>query len=578
MQITRNLRQVAVFFGSRLTLLAMGSIAVGISLFAIEVALALSLQTFLFSLAGTQNFTLSVGASVIGFAVIRGLVIWLNSFLSGFTFEQFKFLQRSRLATQILQDPTLNHASSNVNRSNFIFNELIQNASLAVLNLQSSVVAATNGFLLLSFVFWQLPRVSLVAATAALVCALPIRWLNRTIRLQSRSALQQSAKSNDRFQSIFKNLTLIRIYNLRERERQHLNALLSRNLETSSKLKAYVGLALAYPQTVAVIVLCFIASTFRADSGLIESGFISFIYLLYRILGQSSTLSFSVSSFYAGLPHLKSVYSLWLANQEPLNTRPPEIKLESPATQSETMGWVLNKVSYRYPESQAQPITELSAEIKPKTLVVLTGATGSGKSTLISLLLGELAPSSGDLKVTFGQTAITIEEARSALLESVGYVGPESLLFEGSVLENLLYGTSPGTLPTQQALNRALELADCRFLYDLNQGLNHRIADQGIGLSTGQKQKISFARALLRNPKILILDEASANFDQRSEEHFIETLLELKETTTIVLATHRKSFLRIADSHISLVEEKNLPEFYESSPRLHISGVSDTLL
>ncbi len=556
----------------------MGSIAVGISLFAIEVALALSLQTFLFSLAGTQNFTLSVGASVIGFAVIRGLVIWLNSFLSGFTFEQFKFLQRSRLATQILQDPTLNHASSNVNRSNFIFNELIQNASLAVLNLQSSVVAATNGFLLLSFVFWQLPRVSLVAATAALVCALPIRWLNRTIRLQSRSALQQSAKSNDRFQSIFKNLTLIRIYNLRERERQHLNALLSRNLETSSKLKAYVGLALAYPQTVAVIVLCFIASTFRADSGLIESGFISFIYLLYRILGQSSTLSFSVSSFYAGLPHLKSVYSLWLANQEPLNTRPPEIKLESPATQSETMGWVLNKVSYRYPESQAQPITELSAEIKPKTLVVLTGATGSGKSTLISLLLGELAPSSGDLKVTFGQTAITIEEARSALLESVGYVGPESLLFEGSVLENLLYGTSPGTLPTQQALNRALELADCRFLYDLNQGLNHRIADQGIGLSTGQKQKISFARALLRNPKILILDEASANFDQRSEEHFIETLLELKETTTIVLATHRKSFLRIADSHISLVEEKNLPEFYESSPRLHISGVSDTLL
>jgi ABC-type bacteriocin/lantibiotic exporter with double-glycine peptidase domain len=278
------------------------------------------------------------------------------------------------------------------------------------------------------------------------------------------------------------------------------------------------------------------------------SGFISFIYILYRFLGQMSSLSFGLSSFAAGYPHLKSLFEWWHREISLLKVR--ESSTQSLPFPELRIGWRLRNVSFRYADEASPAFPDLSLEIAPGSLVVLSGRSGSGKSTLLSLLLGEIRPESGQLEVLLEEKSLSMEECRSRLLASVGYVSSESLLFDGSIRENLLYGMKRAVAP--EAIKNALELADCGFVRDLDRGLLHTLSEDGSGLSTGQKQRICLARAFLRNPKVLILDEVSANLDQETEENLIATLSRLKGNATIVVATHRESFLPLADLHIDL--------------------------
>ena len=95
----------------------------------------------------------------------------------------------------------------------------------------------------------------------------------------------------------------------------------------------------------------------------------------------------------------------------------------------------------------------------------------------------------------------------------------------------------------------ALNLANCAFVSRLDKGLEHGLTEQGEGLSAGQKQRLALARALLRKPNVLILDEATSNLDIHSEESLVKTFEQLKGKVTIIAVTHREALLRIADQH-----------------------------
>lgn len=139
---------------------------------------------------------------------------------------------------------------------------------------------------------------------------------------------------------------------------------------------------------------------------------------------------------------------------------------------------------------------------------------------------------------------------KGKLLASLGYVGPESFIISGTIRDNLMYGGTDNY--SDNEMKAVLKLAECHFVLLMKDGLNHYLSEQGEGLSAGQKQRLSLARALLRKPKVLILDEATANLDVRTEALLIKTLIKLKTQMTLIIISHRKSLLKVADQTLYL--------------------------
>src|SRR5216683_87282 len=200
-------------------------------------------------------------------------------------------------------------------------------------------------------------------------------------------------------------------------------------------------------------------------------------------------------------------------------------------------------VSFSYAEGLAA-LRNISLHAHPGKTIALVGATGAGKSTLASLL-----PRFYELKDGDGRISVDGKEIREygirALRENIGLVTQESFLFNGSIRENLLMGKPSAT---DAELWRAVEAANAReFIERLPDKLGSIVGERGVKLSVGEKQRLSIARALLKDPPILILDEATASVDTATEKLIQEALERLMAHRTSFVIAHRLSTIRKAD-------------------------------
>lgn len=196
-------------------------------------------------------------------------------------------------------------------------------------------------------------------------------------------------------------------------------------------------------------------------------------------------------------------------------------------------------VTFSYRPSEMPVISDAHFEIRSGEIAGFTGPSGSGKSTLLLLALGMLEPTSGHIQID----SLSPAEYFSRFSHRLGYVGAEPFLMEGSLTENLLYGNA-GVTPSETEIFTVLEQVGLRdVITSLPGQLNYRLDENGSGLSTGQKQRIALARALLRRPALLVLDEASANLDNATESEIADTISKLKGQTTVLIVSHRLGIL-----------------------------------
>jgi subfamily B ATP-binding cassette protein HlyB/CyaB len=194
----------------------------------------------------------------------------------------------------------------------------------------------------------------------------------------------------------------------------------------------------------------------------------------------------------------------------------------------------LVNLAFRYSEHHPWLYRNLNLSFKPGRLSVLMGASGCGKSTLAKLLLGFYQP--GDGQVLLDGRDIRFLAANE-LRRSFGVVPQETVLFSGTIYDNLVMAHPHASFDDVIAACKAAEIHDT--IDKLPQGYQTEIGERGTGLSGGQRQRLAIARALLRNPNILIFDEAVSNLDQQTAEGFARTVNSLKGKVTMVFITHQ---------------------------------------
>ena len=179
-------------------------------------------------------------------------------------------------------------------------------------------------------------------------------------------------------------------------------------------------------------------------------------------------------------------------------------------------------------------------------LTVLTGPSGAGKSTLADLAGGLISPDSGEVLVD--GIALT-GPLRQAWRHRVGYVQQDPVLLAGTICDNLCWGTEA---IDDARLHAALADAAATFVEDLPDGLDTRVGDGGRLLSGGERQRLMLARALLRDPALLILDEATSALDAANEAAIAEVLARLKQRMAILVVAHRGALTALADQVVTL--------------------------
>jgi len=209
-------------------------------------------------------------------------------------------------------------------------------------------------------------------------------------------------------------------------------------------------------------------------------------------------------------------------------------------------GICLENVHFAYP-GRPKVLNNLTLEIQAKETVALTGINGSGKSTVVHLLMRFADPDQGRILLD----DVDIREISIASLRSqIGLVAQHVLLLNGTVRDNIGYGRLNADFSQIEAAARNAMAHD--FITQLPEGYDTVIGDQGIRLSGGQRQRIALARALLKDPPILIFDEATAMFDPEGELAFIRECQPVLANRTVILITHRPASLSLADRVVSL--------------------------
>jgi ATP-binding cassette subfamily B protein len=213
----------------------------------------------------------------------------------------------------------------------------------------------------------------------------------------------------------------------------------------------------------------------------------------------------------------------------------------------------LRGVSFRY--GNRAVIHDLDLDVRPGEMIGLVGHSGSGKSTLVNLICRFYDVSEGQILVD----GVDIRQMRVAdYRRHIGLVLQEPFLFYGTIAENIAYGRPDATREEIIAAARAAHAHD--FILRLPQGYDSLVGERGQGLSGGERQRISIARALLINPRILILDEATASVDTETEKEIQKALENLVRGRTTIAIAHRLSTLRRADRLVVMDRGRKVEE------------------
>lgn len=460
-------------------------------------------------------------------ANIRATVIRKLQHLS---FTYHKDIESGRLQSKFLTDTeTIDQYF------NLIINTIIPAIVLIIIN---TFITAYNSFIVLGFIIIVVP-INLTL----------IRFFRKHIRNFNRSFRLQKEETSSKLTQMLEMLEVTKAHGLEEIEiskiENEIKKLTKVGLKLDSVNSSFGAGAWIIPTIFSF--LCLIFTSIMTIKGV--DGFTVGSIMLYQ--SMYSSIITHVSQLINSMPQISRGKEAMHSISEIMNSNDIEDNFGKINIQKADGSFEFKNVSYKYPNTNEYVIKNFNLSVKKGECIAFVGKSGSGKTTIMNMVIGFLKPSEGEMLID-GKSVndINVCEYR----HSISVVPQNSILFDGTIRENITYGL---TKYTEEDVQRVVEQANIlEFLKDIPEGLNFNIGEHGAKLSGGQRQRISIARALIRNPSIIILDEATSALDNVSEYHVQQAIERvIKDKTTFIVA-HRLSTIRNADRIVVMDDGK----------------------
>lgn len=520
-------------------------IFIGVSIAFISQAGALVIPMLTRNLIDQEMINISIVEIVvivsifIATAILNGVSYYIISFLGTKVVSKI----RQRIWNIIIYlplkyfDETLSGESvSRIINDTNILKDLI---SERVINFFTGIFTLIAALIILFYLDVQLTLIILIAAPLTLLIVIP---LGRRVFKISVTTQEKTAKLTANISQSLSEIRLIKASNAEEVEKEATKqSVVGLFLLGLKEAKVYAFLFPIMSGVTMLIIFGIIGyGGLRVSSGTLSSGtLIAFILYLFQIIVPITEFSSFFTQFQKTKGATKRI-------NEILNEK-TEIMDDGKIINLEDKTITFDNVSFGYNDEKLI-LKNLNFEIKPNQKVAIVGPSGSGKTTIFSLIERFYQPNEG--KILVDETDINEYSLYNWRLQ-IGYVFQENALFALSIRENITYGLQ-NDVSDEQIWNALKQANAYDIVNNLPQKLDSIVGERGSKLSGGEKQRISIARAILRNPKLLLLDEATASLDSRSEKAIQDALVSLMNNRTTIIIAHRLATIIDSDVIIFL--------------------------
>lgn len=407
----------------------------------------------------------------------------------------------------------------------------------------SNFVRFFGGLALLFYLEWRFAIGVLVVLPVLALC---VHFFSRKIHVLSHHTMEKQANVSSRFQESLSTVSLIKAFSTEThtigRLMSELKSAFHISLERTS-VSSVANLAINSIPAISRIIVLALGGYWVIKGNWTLGSLLAFQAYLGYVFGPAQFLSsanLQLQNARASLERVSAIFDII-----------PEENVETGKSVERLKGEVdFKNVSFSY-NSHNPILKSISFHIRPGEHIAIVGPSGVGKTTLVSLLLRFYKPTDGEIYFD-GQPASDYNV--SALRRRIGYVSQSTLLLSGSIMENLRYGNPEAT--EEQVIKAARVAGIHRFIVSLPDGYETGIGEKGVNLSEGQKQRLAIARALVKEPDILVMDEPASALDSLTEESIFQSLPALLRDKTLFVVANRFSTIRDSERILLLNESR----------------------
>jgi len=403
---------------------------------------------------------------------------------------------------------------------------------------------------LLAVIFYQDWGMATLSLVLIPVAAVPLLYFGRKVKKRGVQSQETIGDLGNFMSESAMGNKIVKAYNMEEFEIQKFRQLNQKHFRINAKIALAYSLAAPIMDVIGGLVAAglFTVGMHRIAQGTLSPGqFTSFLTALFLMYAPIKRLTLAHNDYQQGRAGWERVKQIILA-ANPIRDRSAAAEIKSIRGEVE-----FQNVHFAY-QPRVPVLKNISFRAQPNEMVALVGASGSGKTTIMNLLLRFYEPEHGEVLID-GRDIRSI--TMKSLREQIGLVTQDVFLFNDTILNNIAYGRKRYNLDDVQRA-AAVARAD-GFIAELPLGYDTVVGERGIFLSNGQRQRISIARAVLKQPQILIFDEATSSLDSESEKLIQEAMAEVMKCRTTFVIAHRLSTIIEAD-RILVIENGEIKE------------------